>query len=397
MRIAAFDSKDFNRGKVLKIPSESATGATETVFKGYFTPLGVGVTFKNEDLFENGFKTACAKWSKEFGLPPNRPVISSYPIRSQLTLKKAIPLCDRIVTSVADFVDLAFFSWVSLPPNDYPTVEVGGQRSVRTEVPTPKFLRDLAPSFSYITAWNFFGKRNPAEYTALVDGFRGKQTTAWDDLTARTKPQVFPRGDECNPFIAFADLLAFLTDVKLWQQKDKERMLYPENVKAVWDSYPFAVDVRYLDPEVKSKFSWYSNDLIDIGPYLKRPVIFFLADEIEKIELAAPSAIAPTQTELDVQVTSEPRPRKFHEVLQRMDPYLAVTWLAYNRKGSTQFFDRFTDADKVQDGDVMVYMGEHSKRVAAAYADAFEIEVLSARELRRSLRGEEKENLERKD
>jgi len=382
----------------MKVPSEATLGAAETVYKGYFTPLGVGITFKNDSLFEYAYRAACAQWSAEFGLPANRPVVSSYPVRSQLTLKRAIPLCDRIVKSVADYVDLAYFSWVSLPPSDYPTVQVGGQRSPRLEIPTQKFLRNLAPSFSYITAWSFFGKRNPAEYTALIDGFRGKRTPAWDDLTARTKPEVFPRGDECNPFIAFADLVAFLTDVKLWQQKEKQdRMLFPENVKAVWEPYPFAVDVRYLDPEVKSKYTWYSNDLIDVGPYLKRPVVFFLADEIEKIEIAASTSIDPAQTELNLRLPLEPRPRKFREVLQRMDPYIAVTWLAYKRGGCTQFFDRYTDADRVRDGDVMVYMGERSKQIATTYAHAYEIEVMSAKDLRRMLRNEGREEKEHED
>lgn len=389
MRIVAFDSKDFNRGKIVRKPAEPPALGTVREYKGYFTPLGVGLTFKHEDLFRNAFVKACSRWAAEFSLSMDRPVLSSYPVRSHLPLKAAIPLCDKIIQEVQEYIELAFFSWISLPLDQYPTVEVGGQRTPRKEIPTPKFLRDVAPSFSYMTAWSFFGKRNASEYAALVDGFRGKVTTAWTDLTSRTKPQVYSRGDECNPFIAAADMVAFLTDVKLWQAEEFEkRKLIPESVKSAWNQYQFDVDVRYLDPNVLSKIAWYSENLIDVGPYLKRPVIFFLADEIEKIELAAPGPLDFAQTELPLESLPPPKPRRFHDVLQRTAPYVAATQLAFERDGCVQFFDRYTDTDKIRDGDVLVYMGEQSRRVASAYEDAYEVEVMSARELRRRLKRE---------
>ena len=389
MRIVAFDSKDFNRAKTIRKPAESPAVGSVVEYKGYFTPLGVGLTFKHDDLFRNAYVEACRKWADEFSLPMDRPLLSSYPIRSQMPLRAAIPLCDKIIQEVQDYIELAFFSWISLPLDQHPTVGVGGQRTPRKEVPTPKFLRDVAPSFAYMTAWSFFGKRNASDYTAIVDGFRGKLTPAWTDLTSRTKPQIYSRGDECNPFIAAADMVAFLTDVELWQREDiGKRKLSPDNVKSVWDQYQFDVDVRYLDPNVRSKITWFSENLIDVGPYLARPVIFFLADEIEKIELASPKPLDLAQTELPLEPISPPKPRKFHEVLQRTPPYFAATQLAFERGGCVQFFDRYTDADRIRDGDVLVYMGEQSRRVASAYEDAYEVEVMSARELRRRLKRE---------
>ena len=40
------------------------------------------------------------------------------------------------------------------------------------------------------------------------------------------------------------------------------------------------------------------------------------------------------------------------------------------------------DSDKVRDGDVIVYMGENSKRIARTYEDGFDIEIYKAKELR---------------
>jgi hypothetical protein len=49
-----------------------------------------------------------------------------------------------------------------------------------------------------------------------VDGFRGKITYAWEDLLSKTSPVVYPHGDECNVFISTADMIASLTDKKLY-------------------------------------------------------------------------------------------------------------------------------------------------------------------------------------
>lgn len=385
LETVAFDSKDFNRSRVIRVPSKTDPLATETVYRGYFTPLGAGITFKNADLFESAFIDACRNWALEFGLGGGWPILSSYLARSQMPLYRAIPLCDKIVQDVQDYVDLAFFSWLSIPPTSYPTVSVGGTRAPRKEIPTPKFLRDVAPYFSYITAWAFFGKRTASEYNILIDGFHSKRTPAWDDIASACKPAVLPRGDECNPFVAFADIVAFLTDVKLGQQQGERRFLSPDNVNAVWEPYSFEVDVRYLDPNVLRKVAWYNDELIDLGPYLKRPVVFFLVDEIEKIGEPSQKPVDVAQTELQIEEAPTPKPRKFRKIVQRTYPYWAVTTLAFKLGGCAQFYDRYTDADKIRDGDVLVYMGHNSKRIASAYEDGFDVRVLSARELRREL------------
>ena len=53
-----------------------------------------------------------------------------------------------------------------------------------------------------------------------------------------------------------------------------------------------------------------------------------------------------------------------------------------------QFFDRYIDSDKIQDGDIIVYMGHHSKQIARTYQDGFDLEVMSAKELREKIKKE---------
>jgi len=43
------------------------------------------------------------------------------------------------------------------------------------------------------------------------------------------------------------------------------------------------------------------------------------------------------------------------------------------------------DSDKIQDGDILVYMGENSKKIAIAYNDAFDVTVIKIKELRKKI------------
>src|SRR5439155_2415073 len=110
-------------------------------------------------------------------------------------------------------------------------------------------------------------------------GFESKQTESWEDVTRRTTPKVFPHGDECNPYINLADIIAFLTNIKLSSSRE-HRELRPDNVKAVWESYSFQREVRFLDERLIDKIKWRTKEAIDAGPYLARPMVFLLLDDI---------------------------------------------------------------------------------------------------------------------
>ena len=69
-----------------------------------------------------------------------------------------------------------------------------------------------------------------------------------------------------------------------------------------------------------------------------------------------------------------------------MPPYHAAIIYAKSLGGSVQFFDKFVDADKIMDGDVLVYVGETSKKTALTFKDAFDIEVLQLVKLRKKIK-----------
>jgi len=350
--ILAFDSKEFKRETYV------TEGLKKEKYTHFYSPLGVGVSFKNDGLFESDYLKTTAKYAESFGIPLSRPFFSSNALKKEmgLGLKKAIPFCDNIVQELESYIKFIHISYVVLPPNKIPTVSVGGDRCPQKKINTRDFLRNLSPAFSYLTAWSMGERWNLENYELLLDGFRSKVTYAWNQLIERSYPRVYPRGDECNPFISFADLIAFLTDVKLYNADPEHRQLKPDNILHIWD-YDFDVNIRFLDESGLTNYKWHTNDLIDYKKYLARPALFLMVDQIEK--LGPKKELDPSQTELEI----ETKPKKFHEVLQRMEPFHAATIYAHSKGGCVQFFDKYIDSDKIQDGDMIVYMGHHSKQI----------------------------------
>ena len=331
----------------------------------FYTPLGAGVLVPDEQQFKEKFVKTTEELAKDFKLSSRKRLYSSTELKEILGPRKATPFCDKLIQSVGDGISTVFISYVVRPPATFPFTEVGGHKCPRREVKTELFLRQLGPQFSYMTAWSYFGiPRPPSEIH--VDGFDGaKLTSAWDDLAPR-RPKVFPHGDECNPYVCSADMIAFLTDVKLYKSKLR---LIPDNVKAVWSDYPFEVEVRYLDVGTESKYAWYADQCIEIADYLARPMAFLLVDELAEV--------------VPQSVTTE---QKFREMIMTMQPYFDLAEYAFLRGAAFQKFNSLQDTRKVKEGDTLVYIGPKSKATAEAISHMVEVEVLSAKDLRRKVK-----------
>ena len=337
----AFDAGDFSRWKKVE-------GQKKTIF---FTPLGIGVAIKEgkEEEFKSIYDSSRKKLIEDFQIPTRRSVYSHRNLWKEVDHKKAIPICDNVVAKLQEIIKYIFCSFVILPTKDLKTVSVGGYGCPLEEIDTMDFLRALTPMFSYITAWAHSGKHRLEKNAYLIDNFSSKHTTAWRDLTGHLVPKIFPRGDECNEFISVADMVAYLTEKKLW---DRKFWLEPNNVKEVWDNYDFYVETRFLDQNVLSKIRWYSKQEIPTDNYLARPMIFMDIEGVSISELGG-------------------------------GPIASAAAYACSKGGAFQGFDRHIDSKKIRDGDVYVYAGREPKKRATSFKNMFDIEVFSIKELRR--------------
>lgn len=359
MPVTAFDAKEFRRSKYVLIDAQTCRT------NAFYSPLGVGVHINNEEQFKQHYIEEVSKLAKNFQLPYVKFCYSSNELRRILGPRKAPAFCDNLIQAVSSSITKVFISYVVRPPATYPFTEVGGRTGPRIPLRTELFLRQLGQPFSYLTAWSYCGISQP-QSVFHIDGIgSSKRTTAWDDLISKS-PKIFPHGDECNPYISCADILASLTDVKLYSFGLK---LQPDHVKAVWKDYPFQTDVHYLDVGTESKYCWYSEDPIDVENYLARPMLFFVFDEL--IDELPPS------------VTGDD---KLGNMLLKMQPYHDLANFAFLQGGGYQRFDSMTDMQKVRDGDSLVYLGPKSKNMAETLSHAYDITVMSLKELRSKMK-----------
>ena len=296
-------------------------------------------------------------------------------------MKKAISFADQAITGVQNLIETVHCSYVILSHKKIKEVNVGGFKSSSTSIPTNKFIYNLGPMFSYLTASSYLYKNKNSssiegEGEFHIDAFRSKRTFAWTNLIERVSPKIFWRGDECNPFIACADLLAFLTDVKLYARWLK---LEPNDIRKAWKEYSFDVTVHFYNEKALPIYSWHDNKNIDITPYVARPTIFLAIDNIENSEYSE-------DDEGDDRVrddSEKTKPRKFHDVIKQTDVYHSAVRYAFSKRGSLKIFQRHEDMKSIRDGDVFVYVGENSKKTGEAYGHAYDIKLLSGLKLRR--------------
>ncbi len=358
MRSMAFDAKEFRVRNV--------------VGHEFYTPLGVGVKFNGSDEeIKNQYGELIQKYKKSFESYTNRLIYSFRDLIEEFTMKRAIPFADHIIDEITPFIDYVHVSYVILPPKKVNFVTVGGVYAPVKEIKTEDFLRNLSPMFSYLTAWTALPKYDEST-KYLIDSFSSKSTRAWDDLVMRvgTNMKIYSHGDECNPLISIADLIAFLTDIKL---KNQKLHLKPENIEKVWDGY-FPVNVRFLDDKVLNKYVWYNDNKINFSNYLAHPMVFILVDRIKEYFKGV------------VHINEEEKEIKFSKILPKTDVYINAATYAFMLNGSFQLFDPYIDTDKIKNGDIMVYVGEKSKKIAKTYQDMYDIKVIKGKELNRKIK-----------
>jgi hypothetical protein len=335
-RLTAFDSKDYKR---------SSKGELK-----HFTPLGCGITFVDADGFSCRYNEKLEEISRDFGMPRCCGAFSPKEYFDEIGPGKATRISFDLMDSVVDYVDSVFVSYVVLPPKDYPRISVGGYRSSELKIPTFDFLRTLSNYYVYVTAWHYTADASNRDDQLLLDGFRGNQTYAWEDLRSQTELKVYSHGDECNPFISLADIFAFLTDKKLYDEYQK---LDPASVEKVWSNYPFKVETRFLDHNVLSKIRWYTDSQIDYREHYAKPTIFLYSEGYNM------------------------------ENIKQFDVYAHATKLASEKNGCVRGFDRGQDSKYVKDGDYFFYAGQKAKVLGETLNDIYDITVLPLRELRK--------------
>ena len=338
MSVVAFDSKEFRREK------------REEKKLVFHCPLGVGVQIKEPEEFKEEYIRLIASLAEDFKTE-KRGVYSSEILREKLSLRQAIPFCEKVILGLQNFINTLHVTFVALPARKEGfEVSIGGHKSYQERIKPGKFIRMLSSYFSYVTAWDFFGKRRENIRKICIDGFQSKETLAWNDLIRRCTPTIYFKGDECNPFVSLADILAFMTDVKLYTSPF--RKITPDNIKAVWEDYGFTVEVRVLGVRLLSKYKWGSDREVDVSEYMARPTFFLVIE-----------------------------PSLSMEKLRYTKRYGMLATYVAEKDGCIHGLEiKHIETQKIRDGDIILYIGERAKEVALSLKDIFDVEIYSFRE-----------------
>ena len=349
------------------------------------TQLGIGTIIPDADAFAGAFASEFDRLKGEFEIETNLPFMPSNGLLKH-GRRTAVAFADRLVTSVQGMIESVHVCHVVLPPKKYETIKVGGLGGPAKDVPARKFIDSLGPMFSYLTAQSYAHsvKSVPKNTDVRIGSFTSKQTVVWD-LLEKLKPHVYWKGDVCDAAIACADLLAFLTDAKLYAGWHK---LERDTVSEVWQSYSFGVCTGVYSHANVGICAWYSNDMIDLRPRLASPTVFLSIDELED-----PSRPRHAKSPLEEQENGpgeggggEPRPPTFREAVKQLDVYNAAVRHAFALSGSFKIFNFREDFKYVRDRDVFVYVGENSQRVGKAIQGMADVDVMSGADLRRHLK-----------
>lgn len=347
--------------------------------RGFRTQLGIGVVVSDKDAFRDRFAAKFAELRDTLGMGGQVPFCpSSHLLR--YGEDKAVAFSDQLVRSVQDVIESVHCSYVILPTTESDTIRVGGLACPARRIPTWLFIKNLGPAFSYMVAHDYLYVNKDMDVSGTefhIDGFVSRETKSWEKLVDRVSPKVFWRGDECNPFIACADIVAFLTDIKL---RRRRLLLRRDNISNVWADHTFKTTVHYVDRKGITIHAWHNDGAIDPWPYVARPTVFLAMDSLPRVhgtDMCDGAKHDPASG--DQSSAAQLRPSR---ILTKMPVYTAAVRYAFEHSASLKFFSRNDDFDNVLDHDVFVYVGPVSERIGRMLQDAARPEVMSGLELR---------------
>ena len=152
MTIAAFDAKQFRRGK--PINALSGDESTNKYF-GFNSQLGIGVIIDEPEEFTKQYIDINLNLKNSFKINSSLPFFSSTYLKEYIGLPKTIAFTDQLISEIGNHIKSIHCSYVILPPPKIPTIEIGGLKNYKKKIPTNKFIDNLGPMFSYLTAHSY--------------------------------------------------------------------------------------------------------------------------------------------------------------------------------------------------------------------------------------------------
>lgn len=338
----------------------------------FVSQLGIGVTIPEPEAFAKEYVKISQDLRKKFGFKYATPFFSSTCLRDHLNIFEAIDFARQLVSGIQDHIESVHCSYIALPTSDTTYVEVGGIKCAKNRIPTIKFIDSLGPMFSYLTALRYVWTYKNTDFDDLemhIDAFRSRHTKGWNIVKKAAPIKIFYKGDECNPFISCANIIAFLVDETLTIKRLK---LSPDEIKSALEPYKFDKTVHFFSSRNVHHCAWKIDQMINISDHLAKPIVFLAIDRFA----------ADTQEQEDdtPDEQAEGRLQKPGTSIRQTKIYQAASSYAYQKNGCMKLFSTQEDMGIIKSGDVFIPAGPNSAKISKTLQDMASIEVLTGRE-----------------
>lgn len=370
--LAAFDAKEFRRGGERK-PARLGESRTSG---GFFTQIAAGVIISDEKALRDAFTSAFRDMKQDEGIEFTGTFCSYYRLRRHCgeDVDRTRRIAEKILEDVSDSIEAIRLNYVYLSEDRSPVIYCGGRKGKREQMSTHHFLRRIGNFMPVLAAWWYTQDRNVEAVEEIrLDHVELPVIGAWSELIETRRPVIVPSGDECDPAVCVADLVAAITDARL---SERRLFLRPDHLADVWRGSPFDVQPFFFQEKFLHAMTWKDSAAVHTGAYWKRPMTFLMVAStlvVDEVDLAA-------MGEEDLSRTV--RLRDFIEERGWMNDVYAY---AQCKKGAAKAYNP-GDRSQVADGDTVVCVGEQSLRRARDLATAVDIEVLPLKELRKMVK-----------
>lgn len=369
--LAAFDAKEFRRGgdrRPTRLGEERTAG-------GFFTQLSAGVIIDDEEAFTDAFVSSFDDQIEDEDLDVLGQFCSSYALRRHCgeDTDRARAIAQKVIEDTEEHIEAVRLNYPYLSPERVQVIRAGGRKGKQEEFSPHHFLRRLGNYMPVISSWWYLEDENVETADEIrLDHVEMPVVGAWSELREERRPLIVPNGDECDPTIAAADLIAAITDHRLSEERLQIR---PNHLEDVWDDAAFDVEAFFFDHRFLHAMTWKDSASVHTGGYWKRPMVFLMVAStlvVDEADLAAEGAEDLAETV---------RLRDWVEEKGWMNTVLAY---AQEMGGGAKSYNS-GDRKYVTDGDTLVCVGEHSIKRARDLATAVDIEVLELKDLRKKM------------
>jgi len=344
LKLISVDAKSFHR--------EGLSGSFDAC-------IGASVLVDPDERFDREMDEAWASARRIYDISGSDITLKSAHVKDLIGPSDAHDFNAHVVRQVAGYVREVRFHYTYLNPRRIPQVQVYGRdKGPNVRWGLEEFIEKLNPSYVHCCAWAHLrelSKDDRLETKFLLDGFEGKITRAWEELSSLSSEhlELWFSGEFCNRYILLADIMISYLDSKM---NISNARLSPRDISRVFKDEPFPVLPSFLGQRYLPQITPVTRRMCDTRPFIRHPMLFIVGPR-------TPAVLKDQKVSM-------------RGVIERHPVMAAIARHAKKIGGCIKFFHAGGDEKLFRPGDIMVYVGKDGLEAAQKYSELYGIKIL---------------------